>query len=319
MLAARLIPSAVLTWTLYALPLASAQPTLAEKLIDAGHWKRARALVEARLHEAPEDALSTFLLSQIRAAFGDRESPLPLAEKAVALDPATAKYHRQAAEVLGILAQHSNLLQQLVLARRFRKELDTALALDGRDPQALRDLMEYYLLAPGVAGGDARKAAEIAARLAAIDACEGWMAQARLAEVRKDAAARQAFARRAVEAQPQNYRARMLLARLTRAEEDARAALELDPGRVDAYSLLASIYARRGAWSELDSTLAAASREVPGDATPFYRAAEQLMAGASQPERVRRYLRIYLAQPSEGNEPTAAQAEAQFNQCEKLR
>src|SRR5579872_4814100 len=85
-----------------------AQPGPAERLIDAGHWKRAKVLVEARLHEAPNDPLAHFLLSQIRNAFGDRASPLPLAEKAVALDGRTAKYHRQVAEVLGVMAQHSN-------------------------------------------------------------------------------------------------------------------------------------------------------------------------------------------------------------------
>ena len=52
------------------------------------------------------------------------------------------------------MAQHSNAFQQLFLARRFRKEIDTALSLDSHDTQALRDLMEFYLLAPGLAGGD---------------------------------------------------------------------------------------------------------------------------------------------------------------------
>src|SRR5262249_9001422 len=104
---------------------ASAQPSAAELLIDAGHWTRARAIVEARLREAPDSALDHFLLSQIRNAFGDRSSPLSLAEKAVTLDGKTAKYHRQVAEVLGVMAQHANPIQQLLLARRFRREIET--------------------------------------------------------------------------------------------------------------------------------------------------------------------------------------------------
>src|SRR5258708_31411031 len=55
----------------------------AEALIESGHWKRARALVEVRIREAPDDPLANYLLSQIRNAFGDRTSPLPLAEKAL--------------------------------------------------------------------------------------------------------------------------------------------------------------------------------------------------------------------------------------------
>src|SRR6202011_5455590 len=111
--------------------------SLPEKLIEAGHWKKARAIAEARLQADSRDALANFLLSQIRNAFGDRESPLVFGEKAVSLDGGVAKYHRQIAEVLGVKAQHSGIFQQLVLARRFKKEIDTAIALDRVELQAL--------------------------------------------------------------------------------------------------------------------------------------------------------------------------------------
>src|SRR5271157_712632 len=126
-----------------------AEPTAAERLIAAGHWKQARVLVEARIRESPDDPLANFLLSQIRNAFGDRATPLPLAEKAVALDGRTAKYHRQLAEVQGVTAQHAGAFRQLLLGRRFRGEIDAALSSDPRDLQAMRDLLEFYLLAPG--------------------------------------------------------------------------------------------------------------------------------------------------------------------------
>ena len=131
---------------IFAVSACAAQPTSAEELIRAGHWKQARALVEARIRETPNDPLATYLLSQIRNAFGEHTTPLPLAEKAVALDGGVAKYHRQLAEVLGVVAQHANAVQQLLLARRFRKEIAAALSLDPKDVQALRDLLEFHLL-----------------------------------------------------------------------------------------------------------------------------------------------------------------------------
>ena len=67
----------------------------AEELIEAGHWKRARTLVEARMREAPDDPLAIYLTSQIRFAFGDADAPLGLAEKALALDGGAARYHRR--------------------------------------------------------------------------------------------------------------------------------------------------------------------------------------------------------------------------------
>ena len=296
-----------------------AQLTEPERLIEAGHWKRARAIVEVRIREAPDDPLANFLLSQIRNAFGDRNSPLALAEKASALDPKTAKYHRQIAECLGVMAQHSGAFRQLLLARRFRREIDTALALDPRDTQALRDLTEFYLLAPGLLGGDLQKAGEVANRIGKIDATEGFLAQARIAEVSKQPGEVEAWLRRAVEAGPSNYRTRMVLAEFylapahanpAAAAAQAKAAIELDPGRSAAYSVLAQIYAASGDWGALTEVLAAAQRQVPDDPSPYYRAAERLALSGGDVTRAARYLRVYLAQDPEGNGPTTAEAHA---------
>jgi tetratricopeptide (TPR) repeat protein len=289
----------------------------AEKLIEAGHWKQARAQVEARLREAPDDPLANFLLSQIRNAFGERATPLPLAEKAVALDGRTAKYHRQVAEVLGVMAQHAGAIRQLLLARRFRGEIDTALALDPADTQALRDLMEFYLLAPGIAGGDKQKADTVANRIAAIDAVEGHLAKARLAEFHGRNTETEAQLRQAAETRPWRYCARIALARFylapahrnpAEAETQAKEAVKLDRGRVDAYAVLAEIYTDRHDWSELETVLTAAQRETPDDLTPHYRAADRLIAAGQDPARAERYLRIYLSQDPEGNAPGAAEA-----------
>ncbi|HEY1496939.1 MAG TPA: hypothetical protein VGF49_20435, partial [Candidatus Solibacter sp.] len=193
------------TVILLAVSVCLGQEITAEKLIEAGHWKRARVLVERRLREAPDDPNATFLASQIRNAFGDHDAPLQLAEKAVRLDGGVARYHRQLAEVQGVMAQRAGMLQQFMLARRFRSEIDTALRLDPRDTQALRDLLEFYLLAPGVVGGDAKKAAPVAERIAAIDAAEGFLAKARIAEFHKDHAQTIEMLRSAAEVRPASY------------------------------------------------------------------------------------------------------------------
>ena len=295
----------------------SAGQTEAERLIEAGHWKRARALVEARIREQPEDPLANFLLSQVRNAFGDRRSPLPLAEKAVALDGRTAKYHRQLAEVLGVTAQYSGMLRQLVLARRFKHEIETALALDPADLQALRDLMEFYLLAPGILGGSKEEARATAVRIAQADAAEGYLAQVRLALIDKEYGRLGEQYRKAVEAGPANYRVRIAAAEfylsersadLEAAERQARAALAIDKGRAAAYSILAEIEARRRHWPAMESTLAAARAEVPDDLTPQYRAADALLASGLQLPVAELLLRRYLEAEPEGDAPSLSMA-----------
>ena len=117
--------------------------------------------------------------------------------------------------------------------------------------------------------------------------------------------------------QPPKYRARVLLAQfyvegarynLNAAEIQAKAAMRLDPGRVDAYAILAAVQADRADWSDLDSMLELALREVPDDALPYYRAAERLLAAGRDAVKAERYLRVYLAQEPEGNRPNASEA-----------
>lgn len=292
---------------------AFAQPADPEKLIEAGHWKQARTVVEARLRQAPDDAPSNFFLSQIRNAFGDYTTPETLAERAVALDGRVAKYHRQLAEVLGVKAQHAGPIQLLFLARKFRKEIDTAIGLDPKDLQALRDLMEFYLLAPGIGGGDPEKAAEIAERIAALDTAEGFLAKARLASFHKQPGQAEALLRKAAAVQPASYRAQIELAHFgLNAEDAAKDAMKIDQSRAEPYSILAEIYARRGAWMELEALLTEAVRQNPDDLVPYYRAACVLLASGRDPARAEGYLRKYLSwatsQEPEGNEPSAAEA-----------
>jgi tetratricopeptide (TPR) repeat protein len=290
-------------------------------LIEAGHLKQARAIVEPWIRDEPNDTLANFLLSQIRNAFHDRQSPLALAEKAVPLDGSVAKYHRQLAEVLGVTAQHSGMLQQIFLARRFKTEIDTALAEDPDDLQARRDLMEYYLLAPGIVGGDRAKAREAADHISRLNAAEGYLAQARLAESSGETGRVEALYQKAVEAQPGNYRARIALANFylspshrndRLAEQQAREAIHIDRGRVEGYTVLAEVEATRARWPELETMLADAEKEVPDDLTPCYRAAVEILARGRDLPRAEALLRKYLAAEPEGNAPTLADAHWQL-------
>lgn len=298
---------------------AAASPSPTETLIESGHWKRARSIAEAQFQHNPNDALTVYLLSMIRNAFGDHTSPLGLAEKAVALDGKTAKFHRQLAECLGVSAQQANPIEQLFLARRFRKEIGLALDLDPRDTQAIRDLLEFYLIAPGVIGGDPAKATPLAGRIGQVQASLGFLAQARIAAFHKDAAGTEAALGQAADAQPPSYNARIALARfyldpahpnLANAAGHARRALTLDRSRVDAYAILAEVAAHQADWSALDATFSSSISAVPDDLTPYFRAATRLIADRRDPARAEQYLHTYLSQEPEGNAPTAAEAAA---------
>src|SRR5262249_11657248 len=60
-----------------------------EALLEAGHWKRLRQIVEPRVagNLPAKDARSAYLLSCVKLAFRDVDGALAMAEQAVALEP----------------------------------------------------------------------------------------------------------------------------------------------------------------------------------------------------------------------------------------
>src|ERR1041385_4738121 len=77
-------------------------------LIDAGHYKRARSLIEVRLRENPNDAYARYVESKVKQGFGDLPGAITSAERAVALEPHNADFHGQLAEVYAYTADESS-------------------------------------------------------------------------------------------------------------------------------------------------------------------------------------------------------------------
>src|ERR1700676_2345698 len=114
----------LVTALLAAASLAAQTP---EELIEAGHFKRARALVEAR---NPNDPETLYLMATLKEQWGDLDTAEKLAERAVAANPKDARYHYRLADILGSKAQRASVIHQIGLGRRFKKESDAALAID---------------------------------------------------------------------------------------------------------------------------------------------------------------------------------------------
>ena len=134
-----------------------------ETLIEKGHYKQARALLEKRLAANANDADAMVQMSRVKREFREVEPAIKLAEKAVALKPKDAGAHAELADCYGQKAEGDvGMFEGLKLARAFRKEAEAALALDPRNYQALHSMMFFYLEAPGIAGGSKSKAGEMA-------------------------------------------------------------------------------------------------------------------------------------------------------------
>ena len=289
----------------------------AQALIDAGHWKRARAILEPRVAANPRDAEAACLLAQVKVAFGDLDGALKSAQQAVSLEDGNSTYHFQLAEVYGEMASRASMFAAASLAGKFKGELEAALARNPNNLDALDALMQYSFQAPGLMGGDKGKARAIAEKMVELNPVRGYLAQAELAREANDFAKVEESFLKAVQADAKNYEAQTSLARFytqpshrkaEEAEKYARAALGLDPARAKGYSILAEVLALEQRWSELATLLSASEKAAPDDLAPYFGAASALLESGVELERAKTYLQKYLAQEPEGEEPDAAHA-----------
>jgi tetratricopeptide (TPR) repeat protein len=288
-----------------------------EALMEAGHWKRARAIAEPRYQANANDAPALYVLARIKQAKGDLDGALPMAEKLVQLDAKNADYRYLLAGIYGQKAERAGIFSQMGLARRFKKEAEAALLLDPKHIEARMGLIEFYMQAPGIAGGDKAKARQMADEILKMDPARGYLAQAVIARHEKKDGELEGLYKKAVEANPQSYPALMTLAsfylsdaqkKYDLTEKIARDAQKLDPDRINAYSLLAGLFAFRERWQDLDAVLALAEKNVPDNLAPYYNAGRQLLSTGKDLPRAERYFRKYLTMEPEPTAPQHAHA-----------
>src|SRR5262245_12752613 len=301
-----------------ALEFASARAATAPAadLMERGAFKRARADLERRLAAQPDDPTSLALMGQVKLFYGDLESARTMGEKAVQLDPQNSNFHLWLGEAYGLTAQKASVLKKMGWGKKFRKETETAIALDPRQVEARENMMQFFLEAPGIAGGDKKKAKTMADEIAAIDPARGQLALAQIALTEKDSATADARYREAARVDPKSYDGPIGAANWfaygrenwKEAESDARAALEVGPDRIGSYAVLAVGYVHDERWSDLDAILASAERAVPDNLTAYYSAAVMLITEKKDASRAERYLRKYLGVEPEPNRPSFARA-----------
>lgn len=157
-------------------------------------------------------------------------------QKALALEPSKSEYAHWLGRTWGRRAETSNPFAAPVFASRARQHFELAVSLDPSNDEALNDLFDYYLQAPGFLGGGYEKAQQLAKRIAQRDPAEGAFAQAQLADKRKQ---------------------------YDTAEEQLRRAVELAPRHVGRLLDLAKYLAKRGRYQESEAAFDKAEELAP--------------------------------------------------------
>ncbi|MDX2268528.1 MAG: tetratricopeptide repeat protein [Bryobacter sp.] len=202
-------------------------------------------------------------------------------EKATKLDPNGSTHFHWLGRTYGRRAELSSFFSAPGYASKARQNFERAVELNPRNPEAVNDLFEYYLQAPGFLGGGLDKAQSLIAKIESIDPAEKHYALARLAEQKKD---------------------------LRTAEAQLRRAVEVAPRQMGRIVDLAKFLAKQGRTQESDKVFAQAKSVNPEDPTYLFSRATTLIDQKRNLPEAKQLLERYLAKslaPEQDNKEEA--------------
>ncbi len=168
----------------------------------------------ALLDKHSSDAAINFLIARNYYMLGDFKKSVEYLQQAIAQQPGNADYLDWLGRAYGKRAETSNPLLAPGLASKAREAFERAVEIDPKNPDALSDLFDYYLEAPGFLGGGHDKALAIAEKTAKFDPAQGYFEKAKLAQKRKEFQSAEDHLREAVNVAPHQVGHLLALGRL---------------------------------------------------------------------------------------------------------
>jgi tetratricopeptide (TPR) repeat protein len=147
-------------------------------LYEKGKYSQAAGVLQKLADASPSNPELRLRLGRAYLKSQEWDKAVQEMEKAVQLQPASARYHLWLGRACGERASHSVFIKALGWARRVVKEFETARKLAPEDLDVRFDLLEYYLEAPGIVGGGSDKAEAEVQAIARLNAEKGYMARA---------------------------------------------------------------------------------------------------------------------------------------------
>jgi len=229
------------------------------------------------------DAAVLLLMGQDYFGLANYKQATDSLEKAVQLAPSNAECILWLGRAYGRRAETSNPFSAPGFASKARQMFEKAVALDPTNREAVGDLFDYYLDAPGFLGGGTNKAEELAAKVAQKDPAEGHYYQAELANRRKQ---------------------------YDSAERHLRAAMELAPRQVGRVIALARYLSARGRSNESDALFDQAEQLAPENPRVIYERASAYVKEGRNLDKARKLLQRYLQSTVTPNDPPKSEAES---------
>jgi tetratricopeptide (TPR) repeat protein len=265
-------------------------PGIARDQFDRGDYRAAITTLSSAIDANAHDAELWHWRSRCYLELRDYDHALVDGERAVAERLDNSEFHRWLGRAYGGAAEQK---RSFSMARKVRAAFEDAVRLDASNIAARRDLMEFYLQAPWLVGGDKRKALEQVEAITRIDAVSGHLARA-------------AFWVRAN--------------RLDAAAAEYQQIFEARPDRIEPYLEAADFDESRSDARGLASVVERSARVAPSDIRlTYYRGVALVLANGNLIE-AERVLRVYITTaPRRSDWPSHADAHTWLGRLHEQR
>jgi tetratricopeptide (TPR) repeat protein len=147
----------------------------ARRQMDAGNYSAAITTLQGAVPGNASNAEVVYWLGRAYYEMKDWDNAVAQGEKSIAIDAKNSLYHQWLGREYGGKADRDRSFSD---AKKVKAEFKQAVALDPSNIAARRDLEEYCLDAPWIAGGSKDEALEQVKGIAAVDPVAGHVAQA---------------------------------------------------------------------------------------------------------------------------------------------
>jgi tetratricopeptide (TPR) repeat protein len=255
-----------------------AAPQARGQSLDAGiKLFEAKKYAEAKAFFAPiagQSAEAAYYMGRIAVSENDDDKATDWFEKATKLNPNSSVYFDWYGRALGNQAVTASKFKLPFLAPKVKHAFEKAVALDPNNLDAREDLIQYYVQAPGIVGGNKQKAREMATDIKRINPYRGGYDLASVCNADKDFAC---------------------------TERELLAVNKAYPDSAGSYTQLAAFYANQKqfdkAWAILDARLKAR----PDDMNALFGVGRTGALSGQNLDRAEKALKSYIASPPTEN------------------
>ena len=244
----------------------------AEELFKKTEYEASAALLD----KASKDPAVSFLLGRDYFMMGDFKRASQYLEQATINGLSNSEYLDWLGRAYGKRAEMGNPLMAPAWASKARQAFEKSVQADGTNRDALDDLFDYYLEAPGFLGGGYDKAAGIADKLSVIDPGEGYYDKFKLDQRRKE---------------------------FGNAERHLRQAVSVAPHSAEHIIALAKFLANSGRISESDALFAKAQEVVANVPKVWFAQADLLVKQHRNLDQAKALLTKYVNSPITADDP----------------